>query len=316
MNDSLSKLALPEGLALLNGSSMKPSADAKQLAARCEELVRENQRLQEELAELQILHQSIIEHGEAVEDQLSEANVEIGREKKKSDDLLLNILPNETADELKRWGMSPARHYESVTVMFTDFRGFTQISEQLTPQRVVSELDLCFRAFDDITSRYQIEKIKTIGDSYMCVGGLPKENRTHARDVVNAALEMQRYMAVLKREKQKFGDPFFEMRVGVHSGPVVAGIVGFKKFAYDLWGDTVNTASRMEATCEVGKVNISGATYALVQRYFECRHRGKIAAKNKGEIDMYFAESEITAPSLRRQSARAKAPAKAPPKQD
>jgi len=291
---------------------MKPSADAKQLAARCEELLRENQRLQEELAELQILHQSIIEHGEAVEDQLSETNFELGREKKKADDLLLNILPNETADELKRWGVSPARLYESVTVMFTDFRGFTQISEQLSPQRVVSELDLCFRAFDDITSRYQIEKIKTIGDSYMCVGGLPKENRTHPRDVVNAALEMQRYMAVLKREKMKVGDPYFEMRVGIHTGPVVAGIVGYKKFAYDLWGDTVNTASRMESAGEIGKVNISGATYALVQRWFECNYRGKVAAKNKGEIDMYFAESELRAAPPRRTAER-KAAAKAPP---
>lgn len=278
---------------------MKASADIKQLAARCAELEKENERLQEELVEIQILHQSTIEHGEAVEDQLSERNAELGREKKKTDDLLLNILPGETADELKRWGVSPARSYDSVTVMFTDFKGFTKISEQLSPQRLVSELDLCFRAFDDIVSRYQIEKIKTIGDSYLCVGGLPKTNLTHARDMVSAALEMQKYMAVLRSEKEKHKEPFFEMRIGIHTGPVVAGIVGVKKFAYDLWGDTVNTASRMESSCEVGKVNISGATYELVQRHFHCTPRGKIAAKNKGEIEMYFAEYEYTAGSPR-----------------
>jgi class 3 adenylate cyclase len=272
---------------------MKPSPDAKQLLAESEELRRENQRLQEEVDELKILLENTIEHGEAIEDQLSERNAELDREKKKTDDLLLNILPGETADELKRWGVSPARSYESVTVMFTDFKGFTQISERLTPQRLVSELDLCFRAFDDIIGRHGIEKIKTIGDSYLCVGGMPKPNQTHARDVVTAALEMQKYMNVLKHEKQKHGEPFFEMRIGIHSGPVVAGIVGVKKFAYDLWGDTVNTASRMESSCEVGKVNISGATWELIKARFHCTHRGKIAAKNKGEIDMYFVEGEL-----------------------
>jgi class 3 adenylate cyclase len=176
--------------------------------------------------------------------------------------------------------------------MFTDFHGFTQISEKLTPQRLVSELDLCFRAFDDITSRHQLEKIKTIGDAYLCVGGLPKSNSTHARDVVSAALEMQKYMAVLASEKQKHGEEFFEMRVGIHTGTVVAGIVGVRKFAYDIWGDTVNTAARMESSGEVGKVNISGTTWELVRNHFQCQHRGKVAAKNKGEIDMYFVEGE------------------------
>jgi class 3 adenylate cyclase len=271
---------------------MNPSAELKEVIAERDELLREKARLEEELAEIKILFDNTIEHGEAVEDQLAERNIEIAKEKKKVDDLLLNILPGETAEELKRWGVSPARSYDSVTVMFTDFKGFTQISEKLTPQRLVSELDLCFRAFDDITGRYQLEKIKTIGDSYLCVGGMPKANKTHARDVVGAALEMQKYMAVLRAEKQKHDEPFFEMRIGIHTGPVVAGIVGVKKFAYDLWGDTVNTASRMESTCEVGKVNVSGATWALVRHHFQCRHRGKIAAKNKGEIDMYFVEGE------------------------
>lgn len=273
---------------------MNPSSEDRSIAEQLVEMQNEANRLREEIAELQILLQNTIEHGEAVQDQLADRNTELAKEKKKTDDLLLNTLPSETADELKRWGVSPARSYDSVTVMFTDFKGFTLISEQLTPQRLVSELDLCFRAFDDIASRFNIEKIKTIGDSYLCVGGLPKVSQTHARDVVHAALEMQKYMAVLKREKQKHNEPFFEMRVGIHTGPVVAGIVGVKKFAYDIWGDTVNTASRLESTCEVGKVNISGATFEQAQRYFQCRHRGKIAAKNKGEIDMYFVEQELS----------------------
>jgi class 3 adenylate cyclase len=271
---------------------MKRAAEPKTSSPDPEDLRAVNLRLQEELDEMKILLQNTIEHGEAVEDQLAEMNAEIAREKKKADDLLLNILPNQLADELKRWGSSPARSYESVTVMFTDFKGFTSISEQMPPQRLVTELDYCFRAFDAIIARHSIEKIKTIGDSYLCAAGLPTPNTTHARDIVSAALEFQRYMAVLKQERQKQGDAFFEMRIGVHTGPVVAGIVGDKKFAYDIWGDTVNTASRMESSCEVGKVNISAATYALVKDRFQCAHRGKIAAKNKGEIDMYFVEGE------------------------
>lgn len=274
---------------------MKRSDEVNRLMAECEQLRRENQRLQDEVAEAQILLQNTIEHSEAIDEQLSDRNAALDKEKKKTDDLLLNILPAETAEELKRWGVSPARSYESVTVMFTDFHGFTQISEKLTPQRLVSELDLCFRAFDDITSRFQLEKIKTIGDAYMCVGGLPKASATHARDVVSAALEMQKYMAVLAGEKQKHAEAFFEMRVGVHTGPVVAGIVGVRKFAYDLWGDTVNTASRMESSGAVGRVNISGATWELVKNHFQCTHRGKVEAKHKGEIDMYFVEGEAGA---------------------
>lgn len=271
-----------------------PAAELEKLRAECEHLRSEVTRLEEELVESQILLENTIEHSEAIDQQLSDRNVELAREKRKTDDLLLNILPDETAEELKRWGVSPARSYESVTVMFTDFKGFTLVSQELTPQRIVSELDLCFRAFDDITGQFGLEKIKTIGDSYMCVGGLPTENKTHARDAIAAALEMQKYMAVLAAEKKKHGEAYFQMRVGIHTGPVVAGIVGVKKFAYDIWGDTVNTASRLESTGEVGKVNISGATWEIVQNQFQCTYRGKVAAKNKGEIDMYFVENELT----------------------
>lgn len=206
----------------------------------------------------------------------------------RSDELLLNILPEEVAEELKIKGKTEARMFDEVTVMFTDFKGFTNISEKLLPSELVSEIDTCFRAFDQIITKYNIEKIKTIGDAYMCAGGLPVMNKTHAWDVVMAALEIQKFMISHFQERQKEGKENFEIRIGIHTGPVVAGIVGIKKFAYDIWGDTVNIASRMESSGEAGKINISGKTYELVKDKFDCKYRGKIQAKNKGEVDMYF----------------------------
>ena len=210
--------------------------------------------------------------------------------KKRSDELLLNILPEETAEELKQTGTAKAKKFEMVSVMFTDFKNFTQASELLSPEELVKEIDACFSAFDAIITKYGIEKIKTIGDAYMCASGLPVEKPTHAEDIIKAGLEMQAYIEKNKKEKQAKNQIFFELRLGVHSGPVVAGVVGTKKFAYDIWGDAVNTASRMESSGEIGKVNISGSTYDLVKDKFNCTHRGKIQAKNKGEIDMYFVE--------------------------
>lgn len=215
---------------------------------------------------------------------------DLGKEKMKTEDLLLNILPKDVAEELKEKGSAEAQYYEEVTVFFSDFKGFTSLSEKLTPAELVAEIDHCFSAFDRITSKYQIEKIKTIGDSYMAVGGLNKENN-QAQSVVQAALEMQAFMTAYAYDRNKQGQVAFEMRVGVHTGPVVAGIVGTKKFQYDIWGDTVNMASRMESSGEVGKVNISGTTYNSVWQHFDCQHRGKVMAKNKGEIDMYFVAS-------------------------
>ncbi|QMU27103.1 adenylate/guanylate cyclase domain-containing protein [Adhaeribacter radiodurans] len=211
-------------------------------------------------------------------------------EKRRSDDLLLNILPAEVAEELKEKGHTEAKLFEQVTVMFTDFKGFTQTAEKLSPKELVAEIDTCFSAFDHIISQYNIEKIKTIGDSYMCVGGLPVANRTNAMDVLKAALEIQYYMQQQFEERTKEGKEAFEIRIGIHTGPVVAGIVGVKKFAYDVWGDTVNIASRMESSGEAGHVNISGETYEVVKDAFVCLYRGKILAKNKGEVDMYFVE--------------------------
>ncbi|MEA3477810.1 MAG: adenylate/guanylate cyclase domain-containing protein, partial [Bacteroidota bacterium] len=224
---------------------------------------------------------------------LAEKNVIIQDEKEKSDNLLLNILPEETAEELKIKGSSKARSFDMVTVLFTDFKGFTRMAEILSPEELVSEIDHCFKAFDNIISGYNIEKIKTIGDAYMCAGGLPVPNKTNPVDVVNAALDIRDFMARLKKSRMQKGLPYFEIRIGVHTGPVVAGVVGVKKFQYDIWGDTVNIASRMESSGDVNEVNISGTTYNLIKKKFECVHRGKVEAKNKGAVDMYFVKKAL-----------------------
>lgn len=208
--------------------------------------------------------------------------------KKRSDELLLNILPEETAEELKTTGKAQPKRFEQVTILFTDFKNFSQIAEKLEADKLVHLINECFSGFDRIISAYNIEKIKTIGDSYMCAAGLPVANETHALDMVRAALEIQQFVEDYKKTCAANNLPIFEIRIGIHTGNVVAGVVGIKKFAYDIWGDTVNTASRMESSGEAGKVNISHSTYLLVKEHFICEYRGKITAKNKGEIDMYF----------------------------
>ncbi len=218
---------------------------------------------------------------------------QIDEEKKKSDALLLNILPEEAADELKANGFYQPRLFDNVSVLFTDFKNFTTFSERLTATELVNELNVCFKAFDEIVTRYGIEKIKTVGDAYMAASGLPTANGAHAEDMVMAALEIRNFML---QRKNLQGDNTWEVRIGIHSGSVIAGIVGSKKYLYDIWGDTVNTAARMEQRGEPGKVNISEATYQLLKDKFSCHYRGEIEAKNKGKLKMYFVEPTINQP--------------------
>lgn len=216
-------------------------------------------------------------------------NRKIAHEKKRSDDLLLNILPAEVADELKSSGQSVAQQYNHATVLFTDFVGFTQASERLGVQELVNELNIYFTAFDRIMEKYGLEKIKTIGDAYLAVSGLPVEKDRHAQNAVRAALDIIEFVK-WKRQEGPYG---LEIRIGINSGSLIAGIIGVKKFAYDIWGDTVNTAARMEQSSAPGKINVSGSTYELIKDDFVCSYRGKIDAKNKGELDMYFVESAL-----------------------
>jgi class 3 adenylate cyclase len=241
------------------------------------------------------LIQELQEHNESLESKVKERTLEIEKQKKqleaeksKSDALLLNILPEEIAVELKRFGKSYARKHEEVSVLFADIKGFTSISEHLAPDVLITHLDETFRSFDYISGKYGMEKIKTIGDAYMCACGLPQDNPQHALLAVKTAIDMMEFIKEFSRSKIIQDLPGFELRIGIHSGPVIAGVVGIKKFVYDIWGDTVNLASQMEQRSEPGKINISGDTYALISDYFQCTNRGKIPAKSKGEIDMYF----------------------------
>lgn len=221
---------------------------------------------------------------------LAEKNKIIEQERKRSEELLLNILPGAIAEELKRTGTAEARHYDNATVLFTDFKGFSAISKILTPEQLVHDLDYAFKNFDQIIGKFGLEKIKTIGDAYMCAGGIPDEAGNHPRNVVRAAIEIQEFLHTWNTDRAMQGLPAFEARIGIHTGPLVAGVVGSKKFAYDIWGDTVNIASRMESSGAPGKVNISSSTFSWVKNDYQCEYRGRVPAKNVGEIDMYFVE--------------------------
>jgi len=225
-----------------------------------------------------------------LEQTVKERTAEVVKQKEKSDELLLNILPSEVADELKEKGYTTAKSFDEVTVLFSDIKGFTNVSEKMTAQELVKEINTYFSAFDNIIQQFGLEKIKTIGDAYVAAGGLPEKNSATVQNVVEAAIAMQNEIGKLKQERVSSNKPYFELRIGIHTGPVVAGVVGIKKFQYDIWGDTVNLAARMEQSGVPGKINISQHTYELVKEQFNCVHRGKIEAKNKGEIDMYFVE--------------------------
>lgn len=209
-------------------------------------------------------------------------------EKEKTEALLANVLPKNTASEIMEKGKATKIKYNFVTVLFSDIQGFTKIAEEMNPEVLIDELDKFFFYFDSVVEKFGIEKIKTIGDAYMCAGGIPEKNRTNPVEVILAALEMKAYMKNLKETSELEGMKFWDIRIGIHTGTVVAGVVGQKKLSYDIWGDTVNTASRMESSGEAGKINISGTTYEFVKEFFSCEFRGKMPVKYKGELEMYF----------------------------
>ncbi len=217
----------------------------------------------------------------------------LDQRKAEIESLLLNILPYEVAVELQNTGQATPRFYDNASVLFTDFVSFSKIAESLSPQQVVEELNEFFIAMDNIIEKYQLEKIKTIGDSYMCAGGIPTVNQTHPVAIVKAGLEILDYLSIKNIHRENTGLPKWELRIGIHTGPLVAGVVGKKKYAYDIWGSTVNIASRMESNGQPGLLNISSALYEQVKDRFDCTYRGKIYAKNVGEIDMYFVNKEI-----------------------
>ncbi len=213
---------------------------------------------------------------------------ELLKEREKSENLLARVLPQETADELKQFGKIKAQKFQMVTVLFSDIQGFTKITDDTDSEELIDQLDRFVYEFDSVVQKYHIEKIKTVGDAYMCAGGLPKKNRTNPIEVVVVALEMMSWMKETNRRHQK-GD-VWELRMGIDTGPVIAGVVGQSKISYDIWGATVNTASRMESAGEAGKINISENTYLLVRDFFICTYRGQIPVKNRGNIQMYFVE--------------------------
>lgn len=265
----------PEGYAL--GTVCVFDFEPRQLSLDQSESLRRLAR--ETMAHLE-LRRKLIELGgarQALED-----------EQRKSDELLRNILPASVARELKEKGEVEPRYYDAVTIMFTDFKGFTRIAENAEPRMLINDLHQYFCAFDEIISRHGLEKLKTIGDSYMCVGGLPEESRTHAPDACAAALEILDFMTRVNSQREKMRMAPWELRIGLHTGGVMAGVVGRSKFTYDIWGDAVNVASRMESTGEPGRIVLSDTTYNLVRDRFACTHRGTVEAKNRGSLETYF----------------------------
>jgi PAS domain S-box-containing protein len=219
---------------------------------------------------------------------IKEAESKMQEQKEKADKLLLNILPEETAEELKSKGKATPRLYRSVSVLFADILDFTKLAENLTPEELVHDLQTYFSRFDDAVSETYVEKIKTIGDAFLCVGGIPIKNKSHPFDAVLVGMKLQRIIKEMGREREERGLRAWQLRVGIHTGPVVAGVVGKQKMTYDIWGDTVNIAKRIESACVPGMVNVSSTTYEIIKDFFECEHRGKILAKHKGHIEMYF----------------------------
>ena len=229
---------------------------------------------------------------------LEKKNKEIEEEKERSEELLLNILPKDIASELKENAKVQTRKFEECTVCFTDFINFSRISQLLSPEDLISALDECFKAFDEIISEHNVEKIKTISDYCMCAVGVPITNKSHATDAVKAAVEMVAFLEEWNHKREAEGLIRFDARIGIHTGPIIAGVVGIKKFAYDIWGDTVNVAARMESKSEAQRINISQSTYDLIKEEFSCHSRGSLDVKNMKDLEMYYVETLNYIPAL------------------
>jgi len=258
------------------GETMQLDVSRRQLVnlllSTYENILRQNTKLEEMHSQLTITSRQL------------EASLQ------KTQELLYRVFPRDIADELATAGQSQPRHFDAVTVMFTDFVGFTRVAETMAPRQLISGLEEYFRRFDALTAHCQMEKLKTIGDAYVAAGGVPTANTTHPLDAAWLALSVRQCVADLAREWEGTGMPTFAIRIGLHTGPLVAGVIGEQRFTYDLWGDTVNTASRMESGGEAGRINMSAATQRLIEPYFECTPRGAIAVKNRTAVEMYFLE--------------------------
>ena len=275
-------LVTPKGQAI--GTFCAMDFDKKEISLSQQEAMR---RLSNQVITLLELRRTVIEM-DAIIKSHNVMQEELKKEKERSDELLLNILPATIAAELKDTGTVNPRFYNSASIMFSDFAGFTNLSAQMEPKTLIELLNQYFSTFVGIVEKHGLEKLKTIGDSYMCVSGLPAETRGHAIRVCLASLEVQNYMKRMNEKREKMRMPRWDMRIGIHSGPVIAGVVGARKFTYDIWGDTVNTASLLEQNGEGGRVNISATTYQHVNEMFDIEERGKITSGKKGDIPMYF----------------------------
>ncbi|TAE09987.1 MAG: HAMP domain-containing protein [Bacteroidetes bacterium] len=282
------KLELAELLSFSLGIGFHSQLNALKVRKLLQETQLQAHQLEEQATILEEKNQDISQQKEEIEAQRDA----LDSERKRTDELLLNILPAQVAQELKETGGATPQYYKRATVLFTDFKGFTAFASKLSPTEIVEELDYCFLAFDEIIGKYGLEKIKTIGDSYMCAGGLPTPNETNPIDTVLAALEIRDFMEAWHAKRIAEGKEAWHIRVGIHTGELVAGVVGKKKFAYDIWGDAVNIASRMESNSEADKINISATTYEAVKHLFDCTFRGKLPVKNAGEVAMYFVEGK------------------------
>ena len=244
-------------------------------------------RLSQQAMALLELRRQLIER-DALLEELAQAKTSAEQARDQSDDLLRNILPQKVAEELKASGHVEPRFHEAITILYSDFKEFTLLTETLDPARLLAQLDQNFGRFDDIAKMNRLETIKTIGDAYLCAGGLPETNRTHAIDACLAALQMQAFIRNANRQREKLRLPSWELRIGVNSGSVIAGVVGQRRFTYDIWGNSVNVAQRLEEACEPGRVNVSASTLHHVARLFQTEPRGQVEVKHIGAVDMYF----------------------------